>query len=85
MEITQELKDQITSLLNTIESQKTSFTELVQINKAASKDNDRLREELENVRSNREHISVESRELKTQLESMSIRLQKYRRTTGVNL
>jgi len=50
LELSQEIKDQINALIDTVENQKLSFKELIEINNAASKDNDRLRVEIENLR-----------------------------------
>lgn len=90
LEISQELKDQIDSLLNTIDSllntidnQKTSYSELVQINEATGKDNERLRGELEILRTNSEGEAVKHREVKTELESASQKLQQIKARFGV--
>lgn len=83
LEINQELKDQITSLLNTVDNQKTSYTELASINEAASRDNERLRSELEILRTNSETEAVKHREVKTALESASQKLQQIKARFGV--
>lgn len=85
IETSPELKEEITSLLNTIENQKTSFTELVEINKAVSRDNDRLRSEWELSKQQLHEMELMKDSIYSEKEILRSKLQSFGCRFGVNV
>ena len=83
--IDENLKSEIGALIDTVNNQKISFGELVEINKSCSKDNDRLRDELTTARVLANNLQTEISDCKAKAESLSLKCQAFSRRFGVNL